>query len=141
MTAPLFVDTGYLIGLLSADDEHHDAAVRWDEVVQRSRIPLVTSSAILLELGNRLARPKEWPRTRLFIDAMRVDPMTTVVAVDDRLLSAALDFRSKHRDKAWGLVDCTSFVIMQEHGIEAALTCDHHFQQARFKALLIKPEE
>ncbi len=30
----------------------------------------------------------------------------------------------------------TSFVIMQEHGLTEALTGDHHFEQAGFRALL-----
>ena len=39
-------------------------------------------------------------------------------------------------DKDWSLTDCISFVVMQEHGITDALTGDHHFEQAGFKALL-----
>jgi predicted nucleic acid-binding protein len=32
----------------------------------------------------------------------------------------------------WGLVDCASFVVMQQRGIIEALTTDHHFEQAGF---------
>ena len=39
-------------------------------------------------------------------------------------------------DKEWPLTDCISFVVMQEHGLAEALTADHHFEQAGFKALL-----
>jgi len=39
-------------------------------------------------------------------------------------------------DKAWGLTDCISFVVMQERGISEALTADEHFEQAGFIALL-----
>ena len=34
------------------------------------------------------------------------------------------------------LTDCISFVVMLEHGLSEALTADHHFEQAGFKALL-----
>jgi hypothetical protein len=34
------------------------------------------------------------------------------------------------------MTDCISFVVMQERGIVEALTTDHHFQQAGFRALL-----
>ena len=34
------------------------------------------------------------------------------------------------------LTDCISFVVMAEHGITDALTGDHHFEQAGFRALL-----
>ena len=38
-------------------------------------------------------------------------------------------------DKSWSLTDCISFVVMTERGISDALTGDHHFVQARFRAL------
>ena len=40
------------------------------------------------------------------------------------------------RDKSWSLTDCISFEMMKEHGLSEALTNDHHFEQAGFKALL-----
>ncbi len=40
------------------------------------------------------------------------------------------------QDKEWSLVDCASFVVMQQRGIFEALTSDHHFEQAGFVRLL-----
>lgn len=40
-------------------------------------------------------------------------------------------------DKDWSLTDCTSFVVMQDAGINEALTGDRHFEQAGFKTLLL----
>jgi predicted nucleic acid-binding protein len=44
----------------------------------------------------------------------------------------------QHTDKTWGLVDCISFVVMQERGITEALTAGRHFVQAGFRALLLE---
>lgn len=40
------------------------------------------------------------------------------------------------RDKGWSLTDCISFVVMSDAKISDALTGDHHFDQAGFRALL-----
>jgi predicted nucleic acid-binding protein len=34
------------------------------------------------------------------------------------------------------MTDCSSFLIMWQYGIDAALTYDKHFEQAGFDALL-----
>jgi predicted nucleic acid-binding protein len=43
---------------------------------------------------------------------------------------------SSREDKNWSLVDCSSFVVMQQRNITEALTNDYHFEQAGFVRLL-----
>lgn len=43
---------------------------------------------------------------------------------------------SERPDKDWSLIDCMSFVVMEDMAIEEALTTDRHFEQAGFRALL-----
>ena len=40
------------------------------------------------------------------------------------------------QDKEWSLVDCSSFIVMQDRKITESLTNDHHFEQAGFIRLL-----
>jgi predicted nucleic acid-binding protein len=54
-----------------------------------------------------------------------------------RLEQAVELFRTRS-DKSWSLTDCLSFVVMQEEQLSDALTPDHHFRQAGFRALLIE---
>jgi hypothetical protein len=52
------------------------------------------------------------------------------------MLDRGLTLFSRRPDKEWSLTDCTSFVVMQQERLTDALTTDHHFEQAGFRALL-----
>jgi hypothetical protein len=41
-----------------------------------------------------------------------------------------------YQDKAWGLVDCISLIVMNQAEVTQALTFDQHFVQAGFQALM-----
>ncbi|HEX8230861.1 MAG TPA: hypothetical protein VF826_16315 [Chloroflexia bacterium] len=59
-----------------------------------------------------------------------------IVHIDKALDEQAWELLSKRPDKDWSLVDCSSFVVMRQRGIQEALTTDHHFEQAGFTRLL-----
>ncbi len=56
--------------------------------------------------------------------------------IDETLIEKAIVLYEARPDKAWGLVDCASFVVMTEQGIRTAMTSDHHFDQAGLQRLL-----
>lgn len=129
MFNPLFVDTGYVIALINQADQYHTQALQLAATYQD--YPLVTTDAVLLEIGNalaRIARAEAVAILRYFQTASEVTivPLTTV------RLSQALMLYEQYQDKTWGLVDCVSFVVMQEFGLDCVLGFDRHFQQAGF---------
>ena len=52
------------------------------------------------------------------------------------LFDRGVQLYAERADKEWSLTDCISFVVMADEGLADALTGDHHFEQAGFKALL-----
>ena len=62
-----------------------------------------------------------------------------IVPLTPALFKEGLDLYRRLQDISWGLVDCISFVVMQESGADTALTFDQHFVQAGFKALMRDP--
>jgi predicted nucleic acid-binding protein len=52
------------------------------------------------------------------------------------LCARAFELYRNRLDKEWGLIDCISFIVMEERGITDALTADDHFRQAGFRASL-----
>lgn len=93
------------------------------------------TEAVLVEIGNALARSNRSTAVA-FINSCYVTPNVAVVSVDTKLLHRAIDLYQNREDKEWGLTDCISFIVMEDHGLIDALTTDEHFEQAGFRALL-----
>jgi len=60
-----------------------------------------------------------------------------VIPTSSEAFSKALSLFKKRPE--WGMTDCTSFIIMWDLMLDAALTADHHYRQAGFRALLLEP--
>ena len=136
---PVFLDAGYFIALFNTRDPYYAIARRWMIVLTRSRRPQLTTTAILLEVGDGFARRESWHRIRAFLRTVCFDSLLTVVPVDCALFDRARRFKEARDDKGWGLTDCISFLTMQDHGVTEALAADRHFVQAEFRALLLEP--
>ena len=72
--------------------------------------------------------------SEIFLDS--ADASVQIIPLTENLFAKAFQFYARHLDKEWGLIDCVSFVVMQDRGIAEALTADRHFEQAGFRALL-----
>jgi predicted nucleic acid-binding protein len=136
MTTEVFLDAAYAIALSSAKDHFHDRAVRLAEQLEKSKTKLVTTRAVLLEIGNALSKQRYRQAAVKILVALEADPNVEIVPLSDRLYIHALQLYRERPDKEWGMVDCISFIVMQEREILEALTTDNHFQQAGFRVLL-----
>jgi predicted nucleic acid-binding protein len=132
----VFLDTSYAVALVFPFDRHHERALDFADHLAADRSPLVTSRAVVIEIGNALARPRFRLGCVRLLEMMEVDPQLEIIEVEQALYHRALDLYRNRPDKDWGMTDCISFVIMQERGITDALTADDHFRQAGFRALL-----
>ncbi len=128
-----FLDTSFVIALINDKDNYFLKAQELVPVYVRDY--LVTTDAVLLEIGNALAKDFKKEACEA-IKVLRTASKTEVVEIDSNLLDRGLELYEKFQDKKWGLVDCISFVVMTEREITAALTHDGHFQQAGFRALM-----
>jgi hypothetical protein len=129
-----FLDTAYVQALVNARDQHHSVARGLLERLRAASEVWVTE-AVLTEVGNVLAWSHR-AEAAAFIERCYTTANIRVVSVDTTLFHRALDLYKHRADKDWGLTDCLSFVVMQDHGPVDALTPDEHFQQAGFRALL-----
>jgi uncharacterized protein len=134
----LFVDTSGWANLFIPTELCHQQALQHFQLARQQRYQIVTTNYIIAELVTLLHSRMRAPRVRLFqyIDVIKTDPDLTLIHIDIATDAAAWVLCKARPDKAWSLVDCTSFVIMQQLNIQQAMTTDQHFEQAGFLRLL-----
>lgn len=130
---PRFVDSHYLLALLNVRDQDHAAAV---EQSQGAVSQLVTTTWILVEVADALSAVSSRTRAATFLRGFRSQPFVEVLAPTQQQFDDALILYEQRQDKDWSLTDCISFGVMTARGLADALTADHHFEQAGFRALL-----
>ncbi len=135
----IFLDTAYAIALSAPTDAHHQRAVHLAGKLGRKRFRLVTTRAILLEIGSALARQRHRSNGVELLHALETDPTVSIIAISEELYHRAFTLFSERSDKEWSLTDCLSFVVMADRGIDSGLTTDEHFLQAGFRALMREP--
>ena len=125
----IFVDTSFLLALVNDRDQYHVQAEALSFKFEQSF--LITTVAVLLEIGNALAKDFR-EEANAILKLLRRSDRVEIVQIDDRLLEKALEIFEKYHDKTWGLVDCISFIVMGELGITNVLTFDRDFTAAGF---------
>ena len=136
MQAEVSLDTSHAIALVVPSDQLHPKAVALSKQMELSRVRLVTTRGVLLEIGNALSKRRFRASGANVLSWLEADPAIEIVPLSTDLYAKAFDLYRNRPDKDWGLVDCASFVVMEERGITEALTADEHFEQAGFRALL-----
>jgi predicted nucleic acid-binding protein len=129
----VFADSFYLLAAINEHDEAHPRARKFAESEPHR---LITTEWVLTEVGDAFAKPHWRPAFLRMLGDLRDDANVEIVEASHELFKRAVNLFAKRADKEWSLTDCTSFVVMEEHGLQEALTADKHFQQAGFVALL-----
>ena len=130
-----FADTSFYQALLNPKDNWHATAVA---ISNGFRGKVVTSEYVLCELGALMSHGY---LRQLFIELVKElesAPRMEIIHGSNQYFEAGLVLFANRPDKEWSLTDCISFALMQEWNITDALTCDHHFVQAGFRAMLIR---
>jgi predicted nucleic acid-binding protein len=133
-----YADTSGWANVVSRAEPFHALAAAIVNPIRASGRRFVTTNYVLAELVALLTSPMRITRPQQirFLADLRSAAWVEVVHVDAALDAAAWNLWQSRPDKEWSLVDCASFVVMQQRGMTEALTSDHHFEQAGFVRLL-----
>lgn len=134
----IFADTSGLADLVDPRQAEYPLAKNIYQQVREQRRKLVTTNYILAELVALLTSSLRIPRPLIItaLQRFRASPHIEVLFISADVEERAWQLPINRPDKDWSLVDCTSYVVMQQYGIVEALTTDHHFEQAGFIRLL-----
>jgi hypothetical protein len=134
----LFADTSGWANLVDPSQTYHALAANLYRTARQQGRKVITTNYIITEVVALLTSPLRTPRPKIiaFIEGLKSSPNVEIVHVDQTLDNQAWQLLKNRPDKEWSLVDCSSFVLMQQRGIIEALTTDHHFEQAGFVRLL-----
>ena len=115
----VFADSFYFFALLNSRDHAHEAARTFSRAFGGV---IVSTSWVFLELGDGLSVPRDRMNFIRLLDRFSADPLCRMIAPSPELFDAGTDLYRSRPDQSWSLTD--------------ALTGDHHFTQAGFRAVL-----
>ncbi len=130
---PAFADTSYYLALVNSRDPRHQRAA---DLAERLLGRTFVTEYVLVELGSALSRGSDRLVFLELLERVRSDSATTFIAANEPLFRHGAALFAARPDKEWSLVDCISFVVMNQRRLTDALTSDHHFIQSGFRALL-----
>src|SRR3989338_6103321 len=114
----VFLDTGFAIALASPRDRYHAKAVQLADELKTSGSSIITTRAVLLEIGAALAKASYRGTAVSIIEMLENDPDVEIVPLRDDLFVEAFDLFRGRTDKDWSLTDCLSFEVMRQRGIQ-----------------------
>ncbi len=134
----LFVDTSGWANLIDISQPFHPLSAKIYQNARSQKHKIFTASYIVTELVALLSSPLRIPRPKAiaFIQSLKTSPYIEIIHISEEIDTKGWELLINRQDKEWSLVDCSSFIVMQERRITKSLTSDHHFEQAGFIRLL-----
>jgi uncharacterized protein len=134
----MLVDTSGWGNLIDPTQPFHPQAASLYRSARQEKHHIITTNYIITEVVALLTSPLRIPKLQIiaFIQSLKSSPYIEILHITPEIDAQAWQLLTNRADKAWSLVNCSSFVIMQQEKITNALTNDHHFEQAGFVRLL-----
>jgi predicted nucleic acid-binding protein len=87
----LFLDASYAIALAASSDQLHSRALELADGIERQRTRLITTRAVLLEIGNALSKQRYRAAAADLLSSLESDPLVEIVSLTSDLYSQAFE--------------------------------------------------
>jgi predicted nucleic acid-binding protein len=129
----IFIDTAAFLAVLNADDQfHHAASQSWAEILS-SDTSIFSSNYVILETTTLLQHRFGIESLRLF--ERDILPIIILVWVDESIHKQGMSALLTANRRNLSLVDCTSFEIIRQIGVDNVFTFDPHFHEQGFSVI------
>lgn len=128
-----FIDTAAFLAVLNANDHFHLFAKQsWEEMLT-SDSTLFSSNYVILETTALLQHRFGVEAVRLF--ESDILPIIEIVWVEGTVHKQGMSALLAANRRNLSLVDCTSFEIMRQTGLDTVFTFDPHFREQGFSVI------
>jgi len=125
-----YIDTSAILAILDGDDKYHIRAKRqWTELVL-AEATLVCSDYVLVESLALIQNRIGLMAVKVFHED--IFPILTIHWTDESVYQAGIASVLVAGRKNLSFVDCISFEVMRQLGIQSAFTFDIHFKGQGF---------
>lgn len=129
----VFIDTSAFLALLDKHDPNHvTASRRWDQLLSEG-CALLTTNYVLVETCAVIQRRFGMQTVRTFVDELT--PLLEVYWIDAMIHAAGIVALLAANQRLLSLVDCISFAVLRQRGVDAVFAYDEHFTNQGFRLL------
>ena len=134
MPAEFFVDTSAWYPLIVAKHPDHARLGSALRGLIRNHRRLVTTNLVVAETHALVLRRVGRAPALTFLQTVGESPNIVVRSSRELEAAAERDWLARYDDQDFSFADAVSFAVMTERGIREALTLDHQFAVAGFRA-------
>jgi predicted nucleic acid-binding protein len=126
----VFIDTSAFFALMDQSDLLHEPAAKvWTYLVEND-VPVITSNYIVVETTALLQSRLGFEAARLWKKDIFI--ISDTLWIDEKIQILAFELWMSLGRRKISLVDCSSFIIMRNNGIDHFFGFDSHFEDQGF---------
>lgn len=131
----IFCDTSALFCVLDSSSDLHGEASRLWRALAQSDGDLIATNYVVVELVSLLQRRSGTAAVRTYYETMA--PALRITWVDEASHRRAEQALLTAQRRYLSLVDCVSFDVMRQAGIQTAFAFDEHFVEHGFARFMV----
>ena len=126
----VFIDASSWMALYHKRDKYHkQAGSVYVQLLNEAR-QFLMSNWVAYEAITILKDRADYKTAKTLWDILQDSELSQIVYIDRELEEGAIDLFWRYQDKKWGIVDCTSMLLMEREKCSLAFGYDHHFVEA-----------